>query len=57
MGKMMGLDNNWAKNAIAANGNYGEIFDRNLGPKTPLAINRGINALWNAGGLLYAPPM
>jgi len=33
------------------------VFDRNLGPETPLQINRGINALWNAGGILYAPPM
>jgi general L-amino acid transport system substrate-binding protein len=56
-GSSMGLDADWAARTIKATGNYGEIFDRNLGPKTPLAINRGINALWNAGGLLYAPPM
>ena len=56
-GTNMGLDADWAARTIKATGNYGEIFDRNLGPKTPLAINRGINALWNAGGLLYAPPM
>jgi general L-amino acid transport system substrate-binding protein len=56
-GTSMGLDADWAARTIKATGNYGEIFDRNLGPKTPLAINRGINALWNAGGLLYAPPM
>jgi len=37
-------------------GNYGEIFDRNLGPSTPLAIERGINSQWTKGGLLYAPP-
>ncbi|MGB7012861.1 MAG: amino acid ABC transporter substrate-binding protein, partial [Pseudolabrys sp.] len=37
--------------------NYGEIFERNLGPDTPLKLNRGMNALWNEGGLLYAPPM
>ena len=42
---------------IKAVGNYGEIFDRNLGPKTPLAMERGINAQWNKGGLLYAPPL
>jgi general L-amino acid transport system substrate-binding protein len=53
----MGLDADWAARTIKATGNYAEIFDRNLGPNTPLAINRGINALWNAGGLLYAPPM
>ncbi|MEI8177719.1 amino acid ABC transporter substrate-binding protein [Aestuariivirga sp.] len=56
-GPSMGLDADWAARTIKATGNYGEIFDRNLGPNTPLAINRGINALWNAGGLLYAPPM
>ena len=56
-GTSMGLDADWAARTIKATGNYGEIFDRNLGPNTPLAINRGINALWNAGGLLYAPPM
>ena len=41
---------------IASVGNYGEIFDRNLGPKTPLAMARGLNALWTDGGLMYAPP-
>jgi len=56
-GASMGLDADWAARTIKAVGNYGEIFDRNLGPNTPLAINRGINALWNKGGLLYAPPM
>jgi len=56
-GPAMGLDADWAARTIKAVGNYGEIFDRNLGPNTPLAINRGINALWNKGGLLYAPPM
>lgn len=56
-GTSMGLDADWAARTIKATGNYGEIFDRNLGPSSPLAINRGINALWNAGGLLYAPPM
>ena len=53
----MGLDADWAVRAIKAVGNYGEIFERNLGEQTPLQINRGINALWNAGGLLYAPPV
>jgi len=56
-GTSMGLDADWAARTIKATGNYGEIFDRNLGPNSPLAINSGINALWNAGGLLYAPPM
>jgi general L-amino acid transport system substrate-binding protein len=41
---------------IAALGNYGDIFDRNLGPKTPLGMERGLNRLWTDGGLLYSPP-
>ena len=55
-GVMMGLDNNWAKNAIAANGNYGEIFESNIGMSTPIKLARGLNALWTQGGLQYAPP-
>jgi general L-amino acid transport system substrate-binding protein len=42
---------------IKAVGNYGEIWDRNVGPKTPLRLDRGQNAQWNKGGLLYAPPI
>lgn len=57
MGAMMGLDNNWAKNAIAANGNYGEIFEANIGTATPIGLARGLNALWTQGGLQYAPPV
>ena len=53
----LGLDADWAARAIKAVGSYGELFDRNLGPATHLQISRGINALWNAGGLLYAPPV
>jgi general L-amino acid transport system substrate-binding protein len=56
-GTDMGLDADWATRAIKATGNYGEIFARNLGEQTPLQISRGINALWNEGGLLYAPPV
>jgi general L-amino acid transport system substrate-binding protein len=56
-GVMMGLDNNWAKNAIAANGNYGEIFEANIGTATPIGLARGLNALWTQGGLQYAPPL
>ena len=56
MGKMMGLDAEWAKRAIAANGNYGEIFEANIGSATPIALARGLNALWTQGGLQYAPP-
>jgi general L-amino acid transport system substrate-binding protein len=57
LGADLGLDADWAARMLAATGNYGEIFARNLGPETPLAINRGLNALWNQGGLLYAPPV
>ena len=56
MGKMLGLDNNWAKNAIAANGNYGEIVEANIGAATPIGLARGLNALWTQGGLQYTPP-
>lgn len=56
-GADMGLDPDWATRAIKAVGNYGEIFERNLGEQTPLQISRGINALWSNGGLLYAPPV
>ncbi len=55
-GKMLGLDSSWAKNAIAANGNYGEIFEANIGMSTPIKLARGLNALWTQGGLQYAPP-
>ena len=54
LGKALGLDDKWAYNAIKAEGNAAEIWDRNLGV---LGIPRGINALWNKGGLMYAPPM
>ncbi len=56
MGALQGLDNDWAFNIIKAVGNYGEIFDRNVGPNTPLRLERGINALWTEGGLMYAMP-
>ena len=56
-GKMIGLDDRWAYNAIRAVGNYGEIFERNVGKASPLQLERGINALWNQGGLIYAPPI
>jgi len=55
-GAMMGLDKDWAKRAIAASGNYGEIFEANLGTATPIKLERGLNALWTQGGLQYAPP-
>jgi general L-amino acid transport system substrate-binding protein len=55
-GKMLSLDNKWAYNAIKAVGNYGEIFDRNLGPSTALKLDRGTNKLWTEGGLIFSPP-
>ena len=56
MGANLGLDGGWAVRIIAQVGNYGEIFDRHLGPATALGIGRGLNRLWNRGGLMYAPP-
>ena len=56
-GKLVGLDKEWLVRAIKAVGNYGEIFERNVGPKTSLALPRGLNAQWNKGGLQYAPPV
>ncbi|MGH2401372.1 MAG: amino acid ABC transporter substrate-binding protein [Candidatus Limnocylindria bacterium] len=52
----LGLEPDWVIGVITAVGNYGEIFDRNLGPGTPFELERGQNALWTDGGLLYAPP-
>ena len=51
-----GLDAKWPSHVIERVGNYGEIFERSLGPKTPLGMTRGMNALWTDGGLMYAPP-
>lgn len=56
LGKDLGLTNTWAYNIIKQVGNYGEIFDRNLGSKSDLKYRRGVNALWDSGGLHYAPP-
>jgi general L-amino acid transport system substrate-binding protein len=53
----IGLDNAWAANVIKAVGNYGEIFDRNVGAGSKLGFARGLNALWVNGGLQYAPPI
>jgi general L-amino acid transport system substrate-binding protein len=53
----MGLDPEWAYRIVKLVGNYGEVFDRNLGEGSPLKIKRGMNALWSKGGLLYAPPI
>ena len=56
-GEAIGLSNDWAYQAIKHVGNYGEVFDRNVGPDTPLGISRGLNALWSDGGIQYAPPI
>ena len=57
MGKALGLDEKWAYNGIKLVGNYGEIFDRNLGKDTELKFERGLNDLWTRGGLMYAIPI
>jgi len=56
-GASLGLDEAWARHVIADVGNYGEVFERNLGMSTPIAMERGLNALWTQGGLLFAPPL
>ena len=56
LGAMIGLDNDWAKRAISVGGNYGEIFEKNIGEKTPIGLARGLNAQWTQGGIMYAPP-
>ena len=56
LGAMIGLDADWAYRAISSEGNYGELFETHLGPNTAIALDRGLNAQWTEGGLLYAPP-
>ncbi len=56
-GKLLGLDKEWMARAIKATGNYGEIFERNVGPKSALQLPRGLNNQWNKGGLQYAMPV
>ena len=56
-GKPLGLSSAWAANAIRAVGNYGEVFDRNVGAHSKLGIPRGLNELWDNGGIQYAPPI
>ena len=55
-GAMLGLSADWAANVIAQVGNYGQIYDKYIGPATPIGLERGLNALWTDGGLIYAPP-
>ena len=57
LGQALGVDARWAFNVIKQVGNYGEIFERNLGKGSPLRLERGLNALWTQGGLMYAPPL
>src|SRR3954471_19512899 len=56
LGSRLGLDNKWMLQAIKAGGNYGEIFERNVGKASPLKLDRGLNATWSKGGLMYALP-
>jgi len=55
-GKALGLDEKWAYNIVKKVGNYGEVFERNVGVNTALKLERGLNALWTNGGLMYSPP-
>ena len=57
IGAMLGLPADWALRAIAEVGNFGEVFERNLGVSSGLGVERGLNALWSRGGLIYAPPL
>lgn len=56
-GSQIGLTNDWAARIIRHVGNYGEVFERNIGTGSTLAIPRGINNLWTNGGIQYAPPI
>ena len=56
LGSKIGLDNTFCANVVTNVGNYGESYDRNVGPDTPLKLDRGVNALWSQGGLMYAAP-
>ena len=56
LGEMLGLEADWAKKAIMVGGNYGEVFEKNIGENTPIGLARGLNAQWTEGGLLYSPP-
>jgi general L-amino acid transport system substrate-binding protein len=56
-GPLMGLDRRWAYNIVRAVGNYGEVFERNLGQGSPIKLRRGLNDLYTRGGLMYAPPI
>lgn len=57
MGQKLGLSDDFGYNIVSQVGNYGEMYNRNVGPDTPLGLDRGLNALWNEGGIMYAPPL
>ena len=57
LGEQLGLTKDWVIRIVKAVGNYGESFDRNVGPGSKLGISRGLNQLWNKGGIQYAPPV
>ena len=56
LGEQLGLSADWATKAIMVGGNYGELFEGNIGENTPIGLARGLNAQWTDGGLLYTPP-
>jgi general L-amino acid transport system substrate-binding protein len=56
-GEQIGLTKDWVVRVVKLVGNYGEVYDRNVGTRTPLGIPRGMNQLWTAGGIMYAPPI
>ena len=56
-GEHLGLSKDWAAQIIRLVGNYGEVFSRNIGDNSKLAISRGLNDLWTKGGIQYAPPI
>jgi len=56
LGAQLGLSADWAKNAISVGGNYGELFEKNIGESTAIGLARGLNAMWTEGGLIYSPP-
>ena len=56
LGEMLGLSADWGVTVISSVGNYGEIFDRNVGPASRLKLDRGLNRQWTDGGLIYSPP-
>jgi general L-amino acid transport system substrate-binding protein len=57
LGEQIGLSSDWAVRIVRAVGNYGEVFDHNVGSGSKLAISRGLNQLWSSGGIQYAPPL